>query len=95
MNIPVDDFSDETSQLIATRTGNNAIKIISKKIQKGLVPDVVGMGLIDATYLLEQFGLFVHPVGSGIVREQSIKAGYRVNKGQKIVLQLGWGYLKI
>ena len=89
MNIPVDDLSDETSQLIATRTGNNAIKIISKKIQKGLVPDVVGMGLIDATYLLEQFGLFVQPVGSGIVREQSIKAGYRVNKGQKIVLQLG------
>ena len=86
MNIPVDDLSDETSQLIATRTG---IKIISKKIQKGLVPDVVGMGLIDATYLLEQFGLFVQPVGSGIVREQSIKAGYRVNKGQKIVLQLG------
>ena len=47
------------------------------------------MGLIDATFLLEQFGLFVQPVGSGIVREQSIKAGYRVNKGQKIVLQLG------
>ena len=47
------------------------------------------MGLIDATYLLEQFGLFVQPVESGIVREQSIKAGYRVNKGQKIVLQLG------
>ena len=35
MNIPVDDLSDETSQLIATRTGKNAIKIISKKIQKG------------------------------------------------------------
>ena len=88
MNIPVEDLSEKTSQLIATRTGNNAIKIISKKIQKGLVPDVVGMGLMR-TFLLEQFGLFVQPVGSGIVREQSIKAGYRVNKGQKIVLQLG------
>ena len=89
MNIPVDDLSDKKSLLITTRTGNNAIKIISKKIQRGLVPDVVGMGLIDATFLLEKFGLFVQPVGSGIVREQSIKAGYRVNKGQKIVLQLG------
>ena len=89
MNIPVDDLSDKKSLLITTRTGNNAIKIISKKIQRGLVPDVVGMGLIDATFLLEKFGLFVQPVGSGIVREQSIKAGYRVNKGQKIVIQLG------
>ena len=61
----------------------------SKKTQKGLVPNVVGMGLIDATYMLEKFGLFVQPVGSGIVREQSIKAGLRINKGQKIILQLG------
>ena len=34
MNIPVDDLSDETSQLIATRTGNNAIKIISKNTKR-------------------------------------------------------------
>ncbi len=54
-----------------------------------MVPNVVGMGLIDATYMLEKFGLFVQPVGSGIVREQSIKAGLRINKGQKIILQLG------
>jgi hypothetical protein len=47
------------------------------------------MGLIDAIYVLEKFGLLVQPVGSGIVRKQSIKAGYRINKGQKIILQLG------
>ena len=40
MNIPVEDLSEKTSELITTRTGNNAIKIISKKTQKGLVPDV-------------------------------------------------------
>jgi cell division protein FtsI (penicillin-binding protein 3) len=47
------------------------------------------MGLVDAAYLLEQFGLSVQPVGSGIVRDQSIIPGKRIIKGQKIILQLG------
>ncbi len=89
MGIPVLDQSNSTSKLITTKTGNKAIKIFNKKIQKGLVPDVVGMGLIDAVYVLEKLGLLVQPVGSGIVRKQSVKAGYRINKGQKIILQLG------
>lgn len=89
MRIPVEDLSNKSKEWISTRTGKDAIKIIHKKMQKGLVPNVVGMGLIDATYMLEKYGLFVQPVGSGIVREQSIKAGLRINKGQKIILQLG------
>ena len=89
MGIPVNDQSNPSSNLISTRTGNEAIKLYHKKTQKGLVPDVVGMGLIDAIYVLEKFGLLVQPVGSGIVKKQSIKAGYRINKGQKIILQLG------
>jgi cell division protein FtsI (penicillin-binding protein 3) len=89
MRIPVEDLTNESNEWISTRTGKDAIKIIHKKTQKGLVPNVVGMGLIDATYMLEKYGLFVQPVGSGIVREQSIKAGLRINKGQKIILQLG------
>ena len=89
MRIPVEDLTNESNEWISTRTGKDAIKIIHKKTQKGLVPNVVGMGLIDATYMLEKYGLFVQPVGSGIVREQSIKAGLRINKGQKIILQFG------
>ena len=89
MRIPVEDLTNESTDWVSTRTGKDAIKIIHKKTQKGLVPNVVGMGLIDATYMLEKYGLFVQPVGSGIVREQSIKAGLRINKGQKIILQLG------
>ena len=54
MGIPVLDHSSPTSNFITSRTGNKAIKIFNKKIQKGLVPDVVGMGLIDAVYVLEK-----------------------------------------
>ena len=54
-----------------------------------MVPNVIGMGLVDAVFLLEKSGLFVRPIGSGIVRDQSIDPGQQVIKGQKIILQLG------
>ena len=56
---------------------------------KGLVPNVKGMGLIDAAFLLEQCGLYVLPVGSGIVKQQSILPGKKIEKGQQIILHLG------
>ena len=89
IGIPVNDLSRNNAQWISTKTGYKGIKLISKENKKGLVPNVIGMGLIDATYILEKYGLLVQPVGSGIVREQSIRAGFKLYKGQKIVLQLG------
>ena len=89
MNIPVNDQTKNLTQWVSTRTGSESIKIVNKKIIKGLVPNVIGMGLIDAAYLLEQHGLFVQPVGSGIVRDQSIIPGGKIIKGQKIILKLG------
>ena len=89
LNIPVDNRSDDSSKWVLTRTGQDAIRIYNKSVIKGLVPNVIGMGLLDAVYLLEKNGLFVQPIGSGIVREQSIIPGKKVIKGQKIILQLG------
>ncbi len=89
LNIPVDNRSDDSSKWVLTRTGQDAIRIYNKSVIKGLVPNVIGMGLLDAVYLLEKNGLFVQPIGSGIVRDQSIIPGKKVIKGQKIILQLG------
>jgi len=55
---------------------------------KNAVPDVNGMGLKDAIYLLEKIGLKVIPVGKGKVVTQSILPGSKFNKGQKITIQL-------
>jgi cell division protein FtsI (penicillin-binding protein 3) len=55
---------------------------------KNAVPDVNGMGLKDAIYLLEKIGLKVVPVGKGKVVTQSILPGSKFNKGQKITIQL-------
>jgi cell division protein FtsI (penicillin-binding protein 3) len=53
-----------------------------------ITPDVRGLGLKDAVYLLENFGLRVSAGGKGKVIYQSITAGSNFNKGQKIDIQL-------
>ena len=63
-------------------------KYIANDIKADIVPDVVGMGLKDALYLLESRGLRVEFTGRGNVKGQSIDAGSKISKGQKIVIQL-------
>ncbi|MBK9319728.1 MAG: transpeptidase family protein [Bacteroidetes bacterium] len=53
------------------------------------VPNVKGMGLRDAMYLLENQGLQVKPIGRGAVIRQSIQPGTKLEKGQRIIIELG------
>ncbi|HNK40967.1 MAG TPA: PASTA domain-containing protein, partial [Flavobacteriales bacterium] len=53
-----------------------------------MVPNVVGMGLKDAIYLLENRGLRVRISGTGMVRRQSIMPGSRLVKGSAITIEL-------
>jgi len=53
-----------------------------------LTPNVVGMGLKDAVYLLENMGLKVSFTGRGRVINQSLTAGTNFNKTQTISLIL-------
>lgn len=57
-------------------------------LKEGLVPNVKGMGLQDAIYLLENLGLQVEVKGYGTVKEQSIPPGSRLKNQQKISLRL-------
>jgi cell division protein FtsI (penicillin-binding protein 3) len=59
-----------------------------KPFKYGYVPDVTGMGLKDAIYLLESVGLKVNISGKGKVMSQSLAAGTAVKKGNTIYLQL-------
>ncbi len=52
------------------------------------MPNVVGMGLRDALYLLESRGLKVHFTGKGTVRSQSIPAGREIASGHMVSLTL-------
>lgn len=54
----------------------------------GTVPDVKGMGLKDALYLLENAGLRVVIKGAGKVTSQSVPGGTAIGKEQTIIIEL-------
>lgn len=54
----------------------------------GIVPNVHGMGAIDAVYMLESVGLRVSVHGKGSVKSQSMPAGSSCNRGQTISITL-------
>ena len=59
-----------------------------RKVDLSQVPDVRGMGLRDAIYLLENRGIRVKINGRGQVKSQSLPAGTKVNNNMEILLDL-------
>ena len=57
-------------------------------LSKNIMPNVIGMGLKDAIYLLENAGLKVKVIGSGSVKKQSIRVGEKIFKGAMLTLEL-------
>jgi cell division protein FtsI (penicillin-binding protein 3) len=76
------------SDWVATTRKEDHIGVNDLNFSRGLVPNVSEMGLKDAVYLLENTGLAVVVRGKGKVINQSIQAGSRVRKGDRIVLTM-------
>lgn len=55
-----------------------------------LVPNVLGMGLRDGVYLLENWGLSVKVTGKGVgkIRQQSLRPGSKIIKGREIEIKV-------
>lgn len=69
---------------------DNYKPVIKTNIVSGKVmPNVKGMGLKDALYLLEKLGLKVTLKGKGKVFSQSLSPGSALEKGAVVVLELG------
>jgi len=62
---------------------------IESQLKKGIMPNLSGLSAKDALYLLENNGFYVRITGFGSVKKQSVEAGQRFSKGNKIVLTLG------
>jgi cell division protein FtsI (penicillin-binding protein 3) len=73
---------------VATRESGDTVSLAGVKIQKGLVPDVRGMSLRDAVYLLENTGLRVKYSGKGRVLRQSPEHGARYNEETVVSLEM-------
>jgi cell division protein FtsI (penicillin-binding protein 3) len=73
---------------IATRESGDTIRFVALTPQQGQVPDVRGMTLRDALYLLENSGLRVTFSGKGRVRRQSPEHGAKIYEGAVVSLDL-------
>lgn len=59
-----------------------------RSIHKNIMPDVRGMGLKDALYLLENSNVKVVVKGRGKVRSQSLEPGKQLTDNQSVVVEL-------
>ena len=73
---------------VQTRTDSTFVEVIPLEQQAGRVPDVRGMGLKDAVYLLEKSGLKVSFRGRGRVVSQSVPPGAEVHRGEVVGIVL-------
>jgi len=73
---------------VKTREYGDTVRLVGMDIKKGLVPDVRGMSLRDALYLLENSGYKVKYSGRGKVLRQSPEHGARYFEGQIVSLEM-------
>jgi len=80
---------EEKSPLVLLRAQSDTLRLLPYSVSKKRIPSVVGMGLQDALFVLENLGLKVQVSSScGRVIQQSIKPGTPV-RGQTVYLRLG------
>jgi cell division protein FtsI (penicillin-binding protein 3) len=86
LNVRYKRTSDEN--WVATRENGDTIRLSPVNLQEGLVPDVRGMSLRDAVFLLENSGLRVKYNGKGRVIRQSPEHGSRYFEGSVVSLEM-------
>ncbi|GAA4449680.1 penicillin-binding protein [Rurimicrobium arvi] len=83
------EWNERAGSMAAVKTdSSHRVVLASRKVVQNLVPDVVGMSLKDAVYVLERQGLKVRVMGAGVIQSQSLVPGSAVRKGQIIIIQL-------
>lgn len=88
LGIQVDEDRAETAEWVMTVREGDGFVLTPRVVKEALVPNVKGMGLRDALYLLENSGLKVGVGGAGTVKSQSLQPGSRVRKGSYIQIEL-------
>jgi cell division protein FtsI (penicillin-binding protein 3) len=81
-NVPLSGYVKPTNR-------DGSVSLATQDIDKTKVPNVKGMPLNDAVYLLENMGMKVRATGSGKVIQQSVVAGKSITNGETIKLVLG------
>lgn len=78
----------ETDWVITASNEAEHVVVKPRRITFSTVPNVRGMGLRDALYILENSGLKVGVSGTGMVQKQSLQPGSEVPKGSYVQIEL-------
>ena len=82
------DYAINGDWVTVERGENGQITMREAQLAENKVPNVVGMDITDAVYLLENMGISTEFTGQGVVKEQSLHAGDTVRANSKIYLKL-------
>lgn len=81
--------SELGSEWVKVKPSNNGGVVIQNvEPDSDLVPDMTGMNVMDAVYLIENNGWKASFSGCGVVTRQSVKAGEKLEKGKTITIVL-------
>lgn len=90
LEMDIDGLADTEGADWVITASNEAKNVVLKprRIDYAVVPNVKGMGLRDALFVLENAGLKVGVVGAGMVQKQSLQPGSDVAKGSYVQIEL-------
>ncbi len=89
LGINVND-EDVVSDWVLTTKLDSCVKLSNRNITENLMPNVKGMGVKDAVFILENLGLSVELQGRGTILNQSVASGSRISKGDLVVLEMSF-----
>ncbi len=81
---------DVISDWVITTRLDSCVKFSNRTITENLMPNVKGMGVKDAVFILENIGISVELQGRGTILKQSIAPGTRISKGDLVVLEMSF-----
>lgn len=83
------DYNTNGSEWVTVkRNDNGEARIDAAEIKENTIPDVIGMNITDALYLLESRGINTIFTGEGIVIGQSLHAGDTIKANRTMELKL-------
>jgi len=81
-------LNPQGEEKVSLREAASEVKKGDLSQSEGVMPNVVGMGLRDALYMLENSGVRVRYSGKGKVVKQSPQPGVRITRGATVAIQL-------
>ncbi|MDD6001469.1 MAG: penicillin-binding protein [Bacteroidales bacterium] len=91
LHVEVLDVDQKNTTWVQTQSSADHDKLLIDRYSspRGTVPNVKGLGLKDALFILRGLNLKVTVIGHGVVKKQSLAPGGKIEDGKKITIELG------